>query len=72
MGGLAFRRRDSRRAVEWAEQARLHAERLAADPALKADGRVLAVTATASTSSAAWPSPGGPDYCRPPVAGSRT
>jgi adenylate cyclase len=49
MGGLAFRRRDSQRAVEWTEQVRLHAERLAADPALKADGRVEAVTATAQS-----------------------
>jgi adenylate cyclase len=49
MGGLAFRGRDSQRAVEWAEQARLHAERLAADPALNADGRVEAVTAAAQS-----------------------
>ncbi|HEX4995106.1 MAG TPA: adenylate/guanylate cyclase domain-containing protein, partial [Methylomirabilota bacterium] len=34
MGRLAFRSGESQRAVEWAEQARLHAERLAADPAL--------------------------------------
>ena len=32
MGRLAFRSGDSQRAVEWAEQARLRAERLAADP----------------------------------------
>jgi len=49
MGRLAFRSGDSQRAVEWAEQARLHAERLAADPALDADGRVEAVTAAAQS-----------------------
>jgi len=47
MGRLAFRSGDSQRAVEWAEQARLHAERLAADPALAAglgrQGRVRAL-----------------------------
>src|SRR5258705_12707971 len=47
MGRQAFRSGDSQRALEWAEQARLHAERLAADPALDADGRVEAVTAAA-------------------------
>ncbi len=49
MGRLAFRSGDSQRAVEWAEQARLHAERLAADPALGADGRVEALTAAAQS-----------------------
>ena len=49
MGRLAFRSGDSQRAVEWAEQARLHAERLAGDPALDADGRVEAVTAAAQS-----------------------
>ena len=49
MGRLAFRSGDSQRAVEWAEQARLHAERLAADPALDADGRGEAVTAAAQS-----------------------
>src|ERR1700693_3447849 len=49
MGGLAFRGRDSQRAVEWAEQACRHAERLSADPALNADGRVEAVTANAQS-----------------------
>ncbi len=49
MGRLAFRGGDSQRAVEWAEQARLHAERLAADPALDADGRVEALTAAAQS-----------------------
>lgn len=49
MGRLAFRSGESQRAVEWAEQARLHAERLAADPALAADGRVEAVTAAAQS-----------------------
>jgi len=49
MGRLAFRSGDSQRAVEWAEQARLHAERLAADPALDADGRTEAVTAAAQS-----------------------
>jgi len=49
MGRLAFRSGDSQQAVEWAEQARLHAERLAADPALDADGRVDAVTAAAQS-----------------------
>jgi predicted ATPase/class 3 adenylate cyclase len=49
MGRLAFRSGDSPRAVEWAEQARLHAERLAADPALDADGRGEAVTAAAQS-----------------------
>jgi adenylate cyclase len=49
MGRLAFRGGDSQRAVEWAEQARLHAERLAADPALDAGGRGEAVTAAAQS-----------------------
>jgi adenylate cyclase len=49
MGRLAFRGGDSQRAVEWAEQARLHAERLAADPALDADGRVDAAAAAAQS-----------------------
>jgi adenylate cyclase len=49
MGRLAFRGGDSQRAIEWAEQARLHAERLAADPALDADGRGEAVTAAAQS-----------------------
>lgn len=49
MGRLAFRSGDSQRAVEWAEQARLHAERLAADPALDAGGRAEAVTAAAQS-----------------------
>ena len=49
MGRLAFRSGDSQSAVEWAEQARLHAERLAADPGLDADGRVEAVTAAAQS-----------------------
>jgi adenylate cyclase len=49
MGRQAFRSGDSQRAVEWAEQARLHAERLAADPALDADGRRDAATAAAQS-----------------------
>jgi predicted ATPase/class 3 adenylate cyclase len=49
MGRLAFRSGDSQRAIEWAEQARLHAERLAADPALDAGGRSEAVTAAAQS-----------------------
>jgi adenylate cyclase len=49
MGRQAFRSGDSPRAVEWAEQARLHAERLAADPALDADGRGEAMTAAAQS-----------------------
>lgn len=49
MGRQAFRSGDSQRAVEWAEQARLHAERLAADPALDADGRGEAMTAAAQS-----------------------
>ena len=49
MGRLAFRGGDSERAIEWAEQARLHAERLAADPVLDADGRGEAVTAAAQS-----------------------
>ena len=49
MGRLAFRGGDSQRAIEWAEQARLHAERLAADPSLGADGRAEAVTAAAQS-----------------------
>jgi len=49
MGRLAFRGGDSQRAVEWAEQARLHAERLAADSALGADGRRDAATAAAQS-----------------------
>ena len=49
MGRLAFRSGDSQRAVEWAEQARRHAERLAADPALDAGGRGEAVTAAAQS-----------------------
>ena len=49
MGRLAFRSGDNQRAIEWAEQARLHAERLAADPSLSADGRVEAVTAAAQS-----------------------
>ena len=49
MGRLAFRSGDSQRAVEWAEQARLHAERLAADPALDANGRGEAATAAAQS-----------------------
>jgi adenylate cyclase len=49
MGRLAFRGGDSQRAVEWAEQARLHAERLAADPALDAEARGEAVTAAAQS-----------------------
>jgi adenylate cyclase len=49
MGRLAFRSGDSQGAVEWAEQARVHAERLVADPALGADGRTEAVTAAAQS-----------------------
>jgi adenylate cyclase len=49
MGRLAFRSGDSHRAVEWAEQARLKAERLAADPALDAEGRGEAATAAAQS-----------------------
>jgi adenylate cyclase len=49
MGRLAFRSGDSQRAVEWAEQARVHAERLAAAPALDAEGRVEALTASAQS-----------------------
>jgi len=49
MGRLAFRSGDSERAVEWAEQARLHAERLTADPLLDADGRGEAATAAAQS-----------------------
>jgi adenylate cyclase len=49
MGRLAFRSGDSRRAVEWAEQARLHAERLAADPELDAAGRAEAAGAAAQS-----------------------
>jgi len=49
MGRQAFRSGDSQRAFEWAEQARLHAERLAADPALDADGRGEAVSAAAQS-----------------------
>jgi adenylate cyclase len=49
MGRLAFRGGDSQRAVDWAEQARLHAERLAGDPALDADGRAEAATAAAQS-----------------------
>ncbi|HJR01892.1 MAG TPA: adenylate/guanylate cyclase domain-containing protein [Methylomirabilota bacterium] len=49
MGRLAFRSGESQRAVEWAEQARLHAERLAADPSLGAAGRVEAATAAAQS-----------------------
>ena len=49
MGRLAFRSGESQRAVEWAEQARLHAERLAVDPALGAAGRVEAATAAAQS-----------------------
>ena len=49
MGRLAFRSGDSQRAVEWAEQARLHAERLTADPALDTDGRGEAATAAAQS-----------------------
>jgi tetratricopeptide (TPR) repeat protein len=49
MGRLAFRSGDSQRAVEWAEQARRHAERLAADPGLGTDGRVEAVAAAAQS-----------------------
>jgi predicted ATPase len=49
MGRLAFRSGDSQRAVEWAEQARLHAERIAADSALDAEGRAEAATAAAQS-----------------------
>jgi adenylate cyclase len=49
MGRLTFRSGDSQRAIEWAEQARLHAERLAADPSLGADGRGEAATAAAQS-----------------------
>jgi adenylate cyclase len=49
MGRQAFRGGDSERAVEWAEQARIHAERLAADPALDAEGRGEAATAAAQS-----------------------
>ena len=49
MGRLAFRSGDNQRAIEWAEQARLHAERLAVDPSLGADGRLEAVTAAAQS-----------------------
>ena len=49
MGRLAFRSGDSQRAMEWAEQARLHAERLAEDPSLGADGGVEAATAAAQS-----------------------
>jgi hypothetical protein len=38
MGRLPFRSGHSQRVVEWAEQARLHAERIAADPVLDRDG----------------------------------
>ena len=49
MGRLAFRSGDSHRAVEWAEQARLKAERLAANPALDAAGHGEAATAAAQS-----------------------
>ncbi len=49
IGRLAFRGGDSQRAVEWAEQARVHAEQLAADPALDAGGRGEALTAAAQS-----------------------
>jgi adenylate cyclase len=49
MGRQAFRSGDSQRAVEWAEQARAHAERLAADPVLDAEGRAEAATAAAQS-----------------------
>ena len=49
MGRLAFRGGDNQRAIEWAEQARLHAERLAADPSGDASGRAEAVTAAAQS-----------------------
>jgi adenylate cyclase len=49
MGRLAFRGGDSARALEWAEQARVHAERLVADPALDGDRRAEAVTAAAQS-----------------------
>ena len=49
MGRLAFRSGDSQRAVEWAEEARRHAERLAADPGLGADGRAEAAAAAAQS-----------------------
>jgi adenylate cyclase len=49
MGRQAFRSGDSQRAVEWAEQARLHAERLAGDPTLDAAGRAEAQGAAAQS-----------------------
>ncbi len=49
MGRQAFRSGDSQRAVEWAEQARAHAEQLAAAPALDAEGRAEAATAAAQS-----------------------
>jgi adenylate cyclase len=49
LGRLAFRSGDSLRAIEWAEQGRLHAERLAADPGLDPAGRGEAVTAAAQS-----------------------
>ncbi len=49
MGRQAFRSGDSQRAVEWAEQARRHAEQLAAAPALDAEGRAEAATAASQS-----------------------
>jgi len=49
MGRLAFRSGESQRAFEWAEQARLHAERLAGEATLDADGHAEAVTAAAQS-----------------------
>src|SRR4029434_5680247 len=40
---------DSARALEWAEQARQHAERLVADPTLEGERRAEAVTAAAQS-----------------------
>ncbi|HKA62526.1 MAG TPA: adenylate/guanylate cyclase domain-containing protein [Methylomirabilota bacterium] len=49
MGRLAFRSGDSGRALEWAEQARQHVERLVADPTLDGERRAEAVTAAAQS-----------------------
>jgi predicted ATPase/class 3 adenylate cyclase len=49
MGRLAFRSGESQRAIEWAEQARLHAERLAGEATLDAEARAEAATAAAQS-----------------------
>jgi adenylate cyclase len=49
MGRLAFRSGDNARAIEWAEQARLHAERRAADPSLGVAEHAEAVTAASQS-----------------------